>query len=125
MIILSSIFKFKNRYLGVTKENVIPIYGRGDDQKKDPRESKSGDGVPNRPPGQRPEPQARAPNPGFNANPMQFGNFTFSAGVGYFPSIFGLQFQNFVAPSTATHAGPLTLVEIEQQKLSRLLMLIG
>jgi E3 ubiquitin-protein ligase RNF5 len=136
---------------GITQENIIPLFIRGENQ--DPRKIGtnvnnntdntegalllvilatyhlltyslvySGDAVPNRPQGRRPEPTAGAAT-GNNMN-AQFGNMSFSVGFGFFPSLFGLQFQNFtpVQPQTGR---PLTPEEIEQQKLSRVLMGIG
>ncbi|KAG9416473.1 hypothetical protein AC1031_000872 [Aphanomyces cochlioides] len=45
---------------GVTQENIIPVYGRGS-KSVDPRKQEPplGDGVPDRPRGQRPEPISR------------------------------------------------------------------
>merc|ERR1712096_570382 len=75
----------------VSRETVIPIYGRGDEEKKDPRNT-----TPNRPRGNRQE--ARTQNrsnfsPFGNAN-AGGGNFQFHAG--FFPfGLFGFSFNNF------------------------------
>lgn len=143
---------------GITQENVIPLFIRGENQ--DPRKNNanvnnntdnnmdgtlthsltlslmysltykriiysqtySADAIPNRPQGRRPEPTTGAPT-GNNMN-AQFGNMSFSVGFGFFPSLFGLQFQNFT-PTQAQTGRTLTPEEIEQQKLSRVLMCIG
>ena len=100
---------------GVAQDNVIPLYGRG-------RKQRTRDAIPPRPAGHRPEPVPREhvrgrcrfvvgvlgddarfvmlwlccqPHAqGFHrgAPAAQFGGLTFSAGVGFFPSLFGLQF---------------------------------
>ncbi|NP_001092153.1 ring finger protein 5 L homeolog [Xenopus laevis] len=62
---------------GVSREKVIPIYGRGDGNQKDPRLK-----TPPRPQGQRPEPENRAGGgvPGFTDT-----GFHMSFGIGAFP----------------------------------------
>ncbi|CAN6448005.1 unnamed protein product [Victoria cruziana] len=89
----------------VQEDKLVPLYGRGK-ASSDPR-SKSIPGmeIPNRPAGQRPETApASEPNHfpqqpfGFMGAPMattRFGNFTFSAGFGLFPSLFGFQMHGF------------------------------
>ena len=80
---------------GVTTENVIPIYIKGSLEDPRSRSDASGDNVPSRPLGRRPEPQVNnASAQGTNNN--NGGNVTFTAGIGFFPSLFGLQFQSFV-----------------------------
>ncbi|XP_075042613.1 E3 ubiquitin-protein ligase RNF5 [Mixophyes fleayi] len=62
----------------ISRENVIPIYGRGDSSRQDPRLK-----TPPRPPGQRPEPENRAGGgeiPGFTDT-----GFHMSFGIGAFP----------------------------------------
>ncbi|KAE8585217.1 hypothetical protein XENTR_v10021248 [Xenopus tropicalis] len=62
---------------GISREKVIPIYGRGDSNQKDPRLK-----TPPRPQGQRPEPENRAGGgvPGFTDT-----GFHMSFGIGAFP----------------------------------------
>ncbi|XP_068106415.1 E3 ubiquitin-protein ligase RNF5 [Hyperolius riggenbachi] len=62
---------------GISRENVIPIYGRGDSKQQDPRLK-----TPPRPQGQRPEPENRAGGgvPGFTDT-----GFHMSFGIGAFP----------------------------------------
>ncbi|KAI8578079.1 hypothetical protein K450DRAFT_248922 [Umbelopsis ramanniana AG] len=75
---------------GCGKDKVVPVYGRGREQ-KDPREDPT---IPTRPPGQRPAP-LRDPNSSFFGAPMRgatysTGNFAISAGFGVFPGLFGV-----------------------------------
>ncbi|CAI9542025.1 unnamed protein product [Staurois parvus] len=60
---------------GISRENVIPIYGRGDTNQQDPRLR-----TPPRPQGQRPEPENRGGVPGFTDT-----GFHMSFGIGAFP----------------------------------------
>ncbi|XP_064620372.1 E3 ubiquitin-protein ligase RNF185-like [Lineus longissimus] len=63
---------------GISKDKVIPLYGRGSTGQQDPREK-----LPPRPAGQRSEPENTAGFPGFG-----FGNnggFQVSFGIGAFP----------------------------------------
>ncbi|KAI7861839.1 hypothetical protein BDF14DRAFT_1863411 [Spinellus fusiger] len=78
---------------GCDKDKIIPIYGRGKEE-KDPRNDPS---IPTRPAGQRPPPlrDPNTPNSSFFAQPLRgrafnAGNVTISAGVGLFP--FGIAF---------------------------------
>lgn len=77
---------------GISRDKVIPLYGRGGDN-KDPRDKQ----VPPRPRGQRPEPEVNgAPAGGFFSpfNLGQGGNgFQMSFGIGAFP--FGFFAHNF------------------------------
>ncbi|OQR81416.1 hypothetical protein THRCLA_11752 [Thraustotheca clavata] len=121
---------------GVTKENVVPVYGRGANS-IDPRVSQALDGIPNRPRGQRPEPtiRRRAPQQEPDALMGQQGQeAAFSPMIGFFPSLFGLQFvrqYNATMNMPLGHTGPvpLTPAEIRQQVqfafLSKMLLLIG
>jgi E3 ubiquitin-protein ligase RNF5 len=110
---------------GVTEENIIPIFIRGGSA-EDPRSKRTAqDQIPNRPLGHRPEPQiiSAAGLPNSAANIAQFGGITFSAGFGFFPSLFGLQFQSFtpLLPSN----GIENPEEAQQLYLSRVLFLLG
>eukprot|EP01116_Phalansterium_solitarium_P013350 TRINITY_DN30726_c0_g1_i1.p1 TRINITY_DN30726_c0_g1~~TRINITY_DN30726_c0_g1_i1.p1 ORF type:complete len:189 (-),score=34.40 TRINITY_DN30726_c0_g1_i1:93-659(-) len=98
----------------VTKDRCIPLYGRGQKQRVDPREKE----MPQRPAGQRQGPTRSAA--GFNpfGGPVHFDNMTFSAGFGFFPSLFGLQFQTFPPHQQQGPAGPLS----QDEMLSRALM---
>eukprot|EP00164_Ancoracysta_twista_P002923 GFYU01003892.1.p1 GENE.GFYU01003892.1~~GFYU01003892.1.p1 ORF type:complete len:234 (+),score=29.83 GFYU01003892.1:19-720(+) len=115
---------------GVTKENLVPIYGRTDNPQSDPRKKVPED-IPHRPQGQRPEPvpnaqqQANAFAQGFApAGGPQIGMFQFSAGFGpfgFFPGLFGMQ---FVYPPN--HDGQdMTPEQRQQAFLSRMLLTVG
>jgi hypothetical protein len=68
-------------------------------------------------------PNAAAGNGQFNG---QFGGMSFSAGFGFFPSLFGLQFQSFAPmPPPPTEGQPLTAEQREQEFISRLLLGLG
>ncbi|RHZ71189.1 hypothetical protein Glove_261g30 [Diversispora epigaea] len=103
---------------GCGQDKVIPIYGRGKEA-KDPRTNAE---IPNRPPGQRPQPQ-RDPNqpgnqffPGSSFHTTTFGpHFSISTST-IFPSLFGAQFA-FTPPN-----GPPSP---QQAFLSRLLLMFG
>ncbi|EQC34146.1 hypothetical protein SDRG_08354 [Saprolegnia diclina VS20] len=115
---------------GVTKENVIPVYGRGANT-IDPRTVDGADDIPNRPRGQRPAPSLRRrfmfqPDP----LPPHAQEAAFSPLIGFFPSLFGLQFQSAAtATMPNTHTGPLTPAELQQQVqfafLSKMLLFVG
>eukprot|EP01041_Mallomonas_annulata_P007109 gene7109-14457_t len=122
---------------GVCKENVIPLFIRGSEQ--DPRTKVPTD-VPNRPNARRPEPQIPSTLPNQNGfgmggvgggnHPMmggagQMGGLTFSTGFGFFPSLFGLQFQSFVPPAPSVPGRAPTREEEQQMKVSRMLVVIG
>jgi len=68
----------------ISKEKVIPLYGRGSTNQQDPRTK-----VPPRPAGQRVEPE---PQPGFQGFGFGDSSFSMSFGIGAFP--FGF-FQTF------------------------------
>ncbi|CAG8497311.1 48_t:CDS:2 [Cetraspora pellucida] len=79
---------------GCGQDKVIPIYGRGKEA-KDPRKNAD---IPNRPAGQRPQPQRDINQPGTQFFPgsafhsAAFGpHFSISAGT-IFPTLFGAQF---------------------------------
>jgi E3 ubiquitin-protein ligase RNF5 len=95
---------------GVTQENVIPIYIRGSEQ--DPRNKTSvhSADIPNRPQGRRID--AATQN---NAAGMQIpAGMTISTSYGFFPSLFGLQFQSFTSQSSMPNR---QLSEEEAQQL--------
>jgi|ERR1712059_89619 len=73
---------------GISKDKVIPLYGRGNTDGKDPREK-----VPPRPQGQRTEPTTSNPFSGFGFGGGQPGGFHMSFGIGAFP--FGFFATNF------------------------------
>merc|ERR1719323_253381 len=62
---------------GISKDKVIPLYGRGNSDGKDPREK-----VPPRPQGQRAEPTTNNPFSGFGFGGGQPGGFHMSFGIG-------------------------------------------
>ncbi|KAI8342739.1 hypothetical protein BC941DRAFT_413710 [Chlamydoabsidia padenii] len=87
---------------GCGKDKVIPIYGRGKEE-KDPRNDPS---IPTRPAGQRPAPLRDPNRPGtsFFGQNVRGGtynsrNVTFSGGIGFFP--FGISF-NFPVNGSPT-----------------------
>jgi hypothetical protein len=93
----------------VSQENVIPIFLGG--SSRDPRVSDDdssqshGDVVPNRPQGQRPEPQEiLAAGNGAAQAQTAGGGISFTGNYGFFPSLFGLQFQEFVPAPTRNRA---------------------
>lgn len=150
----------------VEEDKVVPLYGRGNANTSDPRRKPPPSifsDVPHRPPGQRPPP-ARPPSdhhqfnhhhsqtPGFNfmaaphaGAPMaaaRFGNFTFSAGFGLFPSLLGIQMHGFpdgagfgtgypfgfptgFHGAARPYAPPPPASDQQETKLSRLLMFLG
>uniref|UniRef100_A0A7S2V596 RING-type E3 ubiquitin transferase n=1 Tax=Fibrocapsa japonica TaxID=94617 RepID=A0A7S2V596_9STRA len=115
---------------GVSQDNVIPIYTRGaeeQDPRTKPRHSE-GEHIPQRPAGQRPEPRPPQNNNNINDPNQgmagQFGNVQFSAGFGFFPSLFGLQFQTFSTPQRNNN-GVMTPEEIQQAFLSKVLLGLG
>lgn len=115
---------------GVTKDNVIPLYLQGGNN-EDPRLKQTSESVPNRPSAQRPTPQPAthgAQFPGMHFAGAGGGGIAFSAGLGFFPSLFGLQFQNFAPPAGAQGDGgnrALTPEEIQQNFVSQCLLLLG
>ncbi|XP_078476467.1 E3 ubiquitin-protein ligase RNF185 isoform X2 [Lampetra planeri] len=62
---------------GISRDKVIPLYGRGSANQQDPREK-----TPPRPQGQRPEPEARG---GFQGFGFGDGGLQMSFGIGAFP----------------------------------------
>lgn len=106
---------------GVTQENVIPIFIRGTSE--DPRTKTSQENIPNRPQAHRPDPINSV---GGNQTPLNigynFGGISFSAGFGFFPSLFGLQFQSFAPGGTSA---PQSEEDAQQAYLSRVLLFLG
>ncbi|CAH1966539.1 unnamed protein product [Acanthoscelides obtectus] len=98
----------------ISKEKVVPLYGRGSTKQEDPREK-----VPPRPAGQRTEPDpATAGFPGFG-----FGEngFHMSFGIGAFPFGFFTSTLNFGEPRPG--AAPRgTQQHLEEQFLSKVFL---
>lgn len=126
---------------GVTQENVIPIFlssaaGKGPsvttnrmshdkaetENRHRSEEERSAEAIPNRPPAHRPEPMPLfTGNNNMNGNyATQFGGVSFSTGFGFFPSLFGLQFQSFI-PQPNNDAGLNPDEELHKTYLSRFL----
>jgi len=89
------------------------------------------DPVPNRPAGQRVElpPEGGAPRfggmwGGDGAAPPP-GGVAFGGGIGFFPSLFGLQFQTFGLDAARPRGQPLTREEEHQVLLSRMMLFLG
>lgn len=86
---------------GISKKKVIPLYGRGNADQKDPREK-----VPPRPKGQRSEPETQNPGARFFApfGGLNGGGAQMSLGIGAFP--FGFFFSSFNLGGDVGRAGP-------------------
>ncbi|KAI9006699.1 hypothetical protein CLU79DRAFT_779509 [Phycomyces nitens] len=104
---------------GCDREKVIPIYGRGKEE-KDPRNDPS---IPTRPSGQRPPPlrDPNLPSHSFFGQPLRgrtfnTGNVTIAADVGLFP--FGMAFNMRFNRSNGIHGQP------QNGFLSRLFLMI-
>jgi hypothetical protein len=127
---------------GVSIDNVIPIFIRG--SMDDPRGRRiegggaagssigTAESIPSRPSARRLEPSVSGGGPNldhnnqFNLN-SQFGGISFSTGAGFFPSLFGLQFQSFAPisnPSINNTADNRTDDEIQEAHLTRVLFLL-
>lgn len=106
---------------GVTQDNVIPIFIRG--SVEDPRLKTTQENIPNRPLGHRPDPinESAVHNTPINIG-YNFGGISFSAGFGFFPSLFGLQFQSFAPAGTS---GTQLEEDAQQAYLSRVLLFLG
>ncbi|XP_025090288.1 E3 ubiquitin-protein ligase RNF185-like [Pomacea canaliculata] len=102
---------------GISKDKVIPIYGRGNPNPQDPREK-----LPPRPPGQRSEPEGSGAfhNFGFGGD----GGFQFSFGIGAFPfGIFASAFNfNDGRPAPPPQGSPQ---EAEEQFLSKVFLWVA
>lgn len=109
----------------VTQDKLIPLYGRGNKNQTDPRTK-----IPDRPQGQRTEPSRRGQGPfhphffQFPDQSHQFDGFAFSGGFGFFPSLFGLQF-NFGTTQPRPPARELSPEELQNQFFSRVLLALG
>ena len=120
---------------GVTQDNVIPIFIRG--SRTDPRtkptsenEDENSSSIPNRPQGHRPQPPTLDINQAGNNQYTQYNNqlqgLSFSTSFGFFPSLFGLQFQSFAPVLPDTPENVSTEEEERQQLyLSRVLLILG
>jgi len=84
----------------ISKEKVIPLYGRNSTQREDPRNT-----VPPRPSGQRTEPENSGGFPGFGFSDV---GFHLSFGIGAFPFAFitSTLHNNEQRPSTGNRAHP-------------------
>ena len=123
---------------GVNHDNIIPVFIRGNDQ--DPRGShqhsdsninnmnvdggtnndQNNINVPNRPIGRRPEIQ-----PNIGGMNTGGGGQPFSVGFGFFPSLFGLQFQVYTPEIERNPNAPPTAEETEHQRLAYLMTVMG
>ncbi|XP_054281356.1 E3 ubiquitin-protein ligase RNF185-like isoform X2 [Macrosteles quadrilineatus] len=88
----------------ISKEKVIPLYGRGSSKQDDPRNK-----TPPRPPGQRSEPENNGGFPGFGFGE---GGFHMSFGIGAFP--FGFFTSSFQVGDRTFGQRGLTPFEDEQ-----------
>jgi len=105
----------------VSKDQLIPLYGRGK-EKKDPRNQ------PPRPQGHRTETNpnnfqhnfgSQFPSP-FGGPTFQTDNFSFSVGFGFFPSLFGFQYGTLQHQPTASDQQ-----QLDNAMFSRLFVLMG
>mmetsp|Transcript_5393 Transcript_5393/g.5531 ORF Transcript_5393/g.5531 Transcript_5393/m.5531 type:complete len:196 (+) Transcript_5393:110-697(+) len=117
---------------GVSRDNVIPLFIRGSVEDPRSKRQEGEESVPNRPIGHRPEPQQQTAGGGMNNINRQliaqFGGMSFSAGFGFFPSLFGLQFQNFappIPPPPTDGSRAPTRDENDQALLSSVLIALG
>ncbi|ORX62191.1 hypothetical protein DM01DRAFT_1403880 [Hesseltinella vesiculosa] len=105
---------------GCGKDKVIPIYGRGKEE-KDPRNDPS---IPTRPAGQRPPPlrDPNRPNTSFFGQNMRSGyhsrNVNFAGGIGFFP--FGISFN---IPINTGNMDPQTQTQ-QNAFMSRLFLMV-
>ena len=109
---------------GVSRENVIPIFIEGN--KEDPRKKigAAGGDTPSRPLGQRlPTLNLAAGDAGGQGG--QMGSVSFQGSFGFFPSLFGLQFLNFIPNANTDTTRPLTPEELHQEHLTRVLFAMG
>uniref|UniRef100_A0A4W4EX04 RING-type E3 ubiquitin transferase n=1 Tax=Electrophorus electricus TaxID=8005 RepID=A0A4W4EX04_ELEEL len=101
---------------GISRDKVIPLYGRGSTGQQDPRER-----TPPRPQGQRPEPENRG---GFQGFGFGDGGFQMSFGIGAFPfGIFATAFN--INDGRPAPAAPGTPQHMDEQFLSRLFLFVA
>lgn len=101
---------------GISRDKVIPLYGRGSTGQQDPRER-----TPPRPQGQRPEPENRG---GFQGLGFGDGGFQMSFGIGAFPfGIFATAFN--INDGRPPPAVPGTPQHVDEQFLSRLFLFVA
>ncbi|KAF4789981.1 E3 ubiquitin-protein ligase RNF185 [Turdus rufiventris] len=101
---------------GISRDKVIPLYGRGSTGQQDPREK-----TPPRPQGQRPEPENRG---GFQGFGFGDGGFQMSFGIGAFPfGIFATAFN--INDGRPPPAVPGTPQYVDEQFLSRLFLFVA
>ncbi|KAL7837976.1 hypothetical protein AOLI_G00263800 [Acnodon oligacanthus] len=101
---------------GISRDKVIPLYGRGSTGQQDPRER-----TPPRPQGQRPEPENRG---GFQGFGFGDGGFQMSFGIGAFPfGIFATAFN--INDGRPPPAAPGTPQHMDEQFLSRLFLFVA
>lgn len=101
----------------ISKEKVIPLYGRGSNQQQDPRTK-----VPPRPAGQRTEPEQQPG--GFQGFGFGDGGFHMSFGIGAFPFGYFASSFNFGEPRPTASPRGTTQYEDEQQ-LSKLFIYLA
>uniref|UniRef100_A0A8C1P6C3 RING-type E3 ubiquitin transferase n=1 Tax=Cyprinus carpio TaxID=7962 RepID=A0A8C1P6C3_CYPCA len=101
---------------GISRDKVIPLYGRGSTGQQDPRER-----TPRRPQGQRPEPE----NPAvFQGLGFGDGGFQMSFGIGAFPlGIFASAFN--ISDGRPPPAAPGTPQHTDEHFLSRLFLFVA
>jgi len=110
---------------GVTQENIIPIFIKGSTDDPRAKTAQEEANIPSRPQARRPESNPTEAATGNNAQiniGYNFGGISFSAGFGFFPSLFGLQFQSF-APATPNASQ--SEEDAQQAYLSRVLLFLG
>jgi len=101
----------------VSKEKLIPIYGKENKNQVDPRTQ-----IPDRPVGQRTEPTAQPNQHMFQVNAMVDGfSLVGGSGVGLFP----LLMSSFTQPYGSAPPGAQSLEEDRQSALPRLFMACG
>ncbi|XP_042579277.1 E3 ubiquitin-protein ligase RNF185 isoform X2 [Cyprinus carpio] len=100
---------------GISRDKVIPLYGRGSTGQQDPRER-----TPPRPQGQRPEPENRG---GFQGFGFGDGGFQMSFGIGAFP--FGIFATAFNINDGRPPPAPGTPQHADEQFLSRLFLFVA
>jgi E3 ubiquitin-protein ligase RNF5 len=101
---------------GISKDKVVPLYGRGSTKQQDPREK-----LPPRPAGQRSEPENVGGFPGFGFGD---GGFQMSFGIGSFPFGFFASTFNF-NDGRPPAPGAGTPQHTEEQFLSRVFLWVA